>query len=119
MHAHVIKSKFPGGFAQQLAIIRVLFDHDRKSSPSVRLLIRQHAVTVLASKQAMVIGPTPPGTGVMAPATAAQLSVDLSYLLAFDMLWRNQACDAGNGFDTLCGGAQEELSNGAIRRFER
>lgn len=115
MRAHFIKSKFPGGFAQQLAMIKALFGHDRKSSPSVRLLIRQQAVTVLASKQAMVIGPTPPGTGVMAPATAAQLS----YLLAFAMLRRNQACDAGNGFDILCGGAPEELSNGAIRRFER
>jgi hypothetical protein len=30
---------------------------------------RQHAVSVLASRQAMVIGPTPPGTGVIAPAT--------------------------------------------------
>jgi hypothetical protein len=29
---------------------------------------RQAAVTVFASRQAMVIGPTPPGTGVMAPA---------------------------------------------------
>jgi hypothetical protein len=51
--------------------------------------------------------------------TVPQLSVDLSYLLAFAMLRRNQACDAGNGFDTLCGGAPKELSNGAIRRFER
>ncbi len=31
---------------------------------------RQQAVSVLASRQAMVIGPTPPGTGVIAPATA-------------------------------------------------
>ena len=29
----------------------------------------QAALTVLASRQAMVIGPTPPGTGVIAPAT--------------------------------------------------
>ena len=33
---------------------------------------RQQAVTVLASRQAMVIGPTPPGTGVIAPATSAR-----------------------------------------------
>ncbi len=32
--------------------------------------MRQQAVSVLASRQAMVIGPTPPGTGVIAPATA-------------------------------------------------
>ncbi len=35
---------------------------------------RAQAVTVLASKHAIVIGPTPPGTGVMLPATLAQLS---------------------------------------------
>jgi hypothetical protein len=29
---------------------------------------RQAAVSVFCSKQAMVIGPTPPGTGVIAPA---------------------------------------------------
>src|SRR5579859_6560455 len=32
------------------------------------------AVTVFCSRQAMVIGPTPPGTGVMAPATATASS---------------------------------------------
>jgi hypothetical protein len=36
--------------------------------------MRSAAVTVLESSIAMVIGPTPPGTGVMAEATAAQLS---------------------------------------------
>ena len=41
---------------------------------SGRSLARQQAVTVLARRQAMVIGPTPPGTGVMAPATAAALA---------------------------------------------
>ena len=40
-------------------------------SGSGRPLARQQAVRVLASRQAMVIGPTPPGTGVIAPATAA------------------------------------------------
>jgi DNA-binding transcriptional ArsR family regulator len=35
-------------------------------------LARQQAVTVLASRQAMVIGPTPPGTGVIAPAATAR-----------------------------------------------
>ena len=35
-----------------------------------RPLIRQQAASVLASRQAIVIGPTPPGTGVIAPATA-------------------------------------------------
>ena len=34
--------------------------------------MRQQAVTVLARRQAIVIGPTPPGTGVIAPATSAQ-----------------------------------------------
>ena len=35
---------------------------------------RQQAVSVLARRQAIVIGPTPPGTGVIAPATAAALA---------------------------------------------
>src|SRR5690606_32227213 len=34
----------------------------------------QAATSVLAISMAMVIGPTPPGTGVMAPATAAHSS---------------------------------------------
>lgn len=34
----------------------------------------QAASTVLRKRQAIVIGPTPPGTGVMKPATSAQLS---------------------------------------------
>lgn len=34
----------------------------------------QAASTVLRNRQAIVIGPTPPGTGVMKPATSAQLS---------------------------------------------
>ena len=72
--AHLVNYMISDGGAQQMAVIDSLFHHDKNSSPSVRLLIRQQAVTVLASKQAMVIGPTPPGTGVMAPATAAQLS---------------------------------------------
>ena len=41
---------------------------------SANPLARQQAVRVLARRQAMVIGPTPPGTGVMAPATAAALA---------------------------------------------
>ena len=41
---------------------------------SVNLCALQHAVTVFASKQAIVIGPTPPGTGVIAQATLAQLT---------------------------------------------
>ena len=41
---------------------------------SGRSLARQQAVTVLARRQAMVIGPTPPGTGVIAPATSAALA---------------------------------------------
>jgi hypothetical protein len=41
---------------------------------SARPLARQAAVRVLARRHAMVIGPTPPGTGVMAPATRAALS---------------------------------------------
>ena len=32
---------------------------------------RQHATNALRSRHAIVIGPTPPGTGVIAPATAA------------------------------------------------
>ena len=35
---------------------------------------RHAALSVLASRQAIVIGPTPPGTGVMWPATRAQSS---------------------------------------------
>ena len=34
-------------------------------------MIRHAVVTVLAKRQAMVMGPTPPGTGVMAPARSA------------------------------------------------
>src|SRR5262249_58345385 len=43
-----------------------------RASPvgSLRPLIAQAALSVLASRQAMVIGPTPPGTGVIAPATS-------------------------------------------------
>ena len=41
-------------------------------SGSTRPWMRQQAVTVLARRQAIVIGPTPPGTGVIAPATSAQ-----------------------------------------------
>jgi hypothetical protein len=37
-------------------------------------LARQQAVRVFASRQAMVIGTTPPGTGVIAPATSAALA---------------------------------------------
>src|SRR5690625_539993 len=37
-------------------------------------LIWQQAVSVLTSRQAIVMGPTPPGTGVIAPATLEQLS---------------------------------------------
>lgn len=45
-----------------------------KPSGSASPFARQQAVTVFASKQAIVMGPTPPGTGVMAPATAEALS---------------------------------------------
>ena len=45
-----------------------------KPSGSSSPLARQQAVSVLASRQAIVIGPTPPGTGVIAPATAAALA---------------------------------------------
>lgn len=41
---------------------------------SDRPFARQQAVSVFASRQAIVMGPTPPGTGVIAPATEAQLS---------------------------------------------
>jgi len=37
--------------------------------------------------------------------TAPQWLVDLLYFMAFAVLPRNQACDAGDGFDTLCGRA--------------
>ena len=43
-------------------------------SGSGKPFARQQAVSVFASRQAMVIGPTPPGTGVIAPATAAALA---------------------------------------------
>ena len=42
-----------------------------RPSGSGRPSTRKVAVRVLASRQAMVIGPTPPGTGVIAPATSA------------------------------------------------
>ena len=38
----------------------------------------QAAVTVLASRQAMVMGPTPPGTGVIAPATHRRVEIDIA-----------------------------------------
>lgn len=42
---------------------------------------RQQAVSVLARRQAMVIGPTPPRTGVMAPATSAAGIMHIAYQL--------------------------------------
>ena len=39
---------------------------------------RQQAASVLARRQAIVIGPTPPGTGVIAPATGATLAKSTS-----------------------------------------
>jgi hypothetical protein len=39
-------------------------------SGTARMAWAQAACTVLRSSEAMVIGPTPPGTGVMAPATS-------------------------------------------------
>jgi hypothetical protein len=41
------------------------------NSGAGRLAAAAAARTVLARRHAMVIGPTPPGTGVTAPATAA------------------------------------------------
>ena len=40
--------------------------------PASRL--RRAAVTVFSNRQAIVIGPTPPGTGVIAPATSIAAS---------------------------------------------
>ena len=51
--------------------------------------------------------------------TVPQLLVDLLYFLAFAVLPRNQACDAGDGFDTLCGRAWPDPLNCAIRGYER
>ena len=45
--------------------------HGVSPSGSGRPWMRQQATSVLASRQAIVIGPTPPGTGVIAPATCA------------------------------------------------
>ena len=42
-------------------------------SGSERPYLRQQATRVFTNKQAIVIGPTPPGTGVIAPATLEQL----------------------------------------------
>ncbi len=42
-------------------------------SGSERPYLRQQATKVFTNKQAIVIGPTPPGTGVIAPATSEQL----------------------------------------------
>ncbi len=52
-------------------------EHDELEKRLVREAFRfqprraRYAVSVLRSRQAIVIGPTPPGTGVIAPATAA------------------------------------------------
>jgi hypothetical protein len=45
--------------------------YSASESGSGRPCVRQYAVNVFASRHAIVIGPTPPGTGVIAPATAA------------------------------------------------
>ena len=44
-----------------------------KKCSRVATAVAWRAITVFSSRQAMVIGPTPPGTGVMAPATFARL----------------------------------------------
>src|SRR3954452_10652682 len=46
-------------------------DHAAVASGAGMPFWRQVAVSVLSSRQAMVMGPTPPGPGVMDPATAA------------------------------------------------
>ena len=50
------------------------FPYAVSPSGSGNPLARQAAVSVLAKRHAMVIGPTPPGTGVIAPATSAALA---------------------------------------------
>ena len=47
-------------------------------SGSFKLRLLQAAVTVFLNKQAIVIGPTPPGTGVIADATFETLSKSTS-----------------------------------------
>ena len=48
----------------------------------------QAARTVLTIRQAMVIGPTPPGTGVIAPATC-EASAKFTSPTSFDLpAWR-------------------------------
>src|SRR5690606_29458714 len=44
--------------------------HAVRSLGGTRPWMSEAVVMVLASRQAMVMGPTPPGTGVMAPATS-------------------------------------------------
>src|SRR5579863_2628534 len=46
----------------------------RRHSFQSRPLCREQASSVLRNSMAMVIGPTPPGTGVIAPATFAAAS---------------------------------------------
>src|SRR5438128_909950 len=45
--------------------------NNHKPSGSARPARRCAATTVLRSRQAMVMGPTPPGTGVIEPATSS------------------------------------------------
>jgi len=51
--------------------LRSLAMTDAQNFGSAIPLARQAAISVLAISMAMVIGPTPPGTGVIAPARAA------------------------------------------------
>lgn len=69
-----------GGKAPHETDTTVLITKDRKRPQAVSPVgsanpcARAVAVNVLAKRQAIVIGPTPPGTGVIAPATVDALA---------------------------------------------
>ena len=73
----------PDAACDKIRARRRSFGAVRQIAGSARPRRRQAAVNVLRNRQAMVIGPTPPGTGVMAPAmprTAAKSTSPTSRL---------------------------------------
>lgn len=60
-----------GYWPRGAAIGKVVAELNKPTEPSFQGMRRRRAaVRVFSSRHATVIGPTPPGTGVMAPATA-------------------------------------------------
>ena len=59
-------------------MLSLIYNYKINSSGSFKLFDRQQATNVFANKHAIVIGPTPPGTGVIAFANLLQFSKSTS-----------------------------------------